>query len=406
MSTKIRGIVAVALLVVFVAAVGLPTALGASAKFNDHPKDLKTLVGMNFSRNPDCRTCWENNTVRANVGETVSFQLYYHNFSEATAENTRARIMPEISSDGRTITVNGRIWADNAPAVSDTVKVNITGGRKATRLTHIATFWYPNRSQTSRSLAFGQDGSEIARTDGAKLGDIGPDGAFVGFVVARFKIEGVEEKVVEKPIEKKIVVKKIIKKEVVKKKVVKKKKKVCPPAEADPSFTLEADKRELDKGRIDYTLSYHNDSEVALENASIEVRLADELEFVDASRLADEEGRAVVFNLGRLEAGEQGSITVEAKAEDLEEGDSLRTAATLTYTDENGEVARLTVNDVTQVEEEDLAGGVLTASIGDAFSDLFGNVIFWLVVGLVVLYLLYRFFVGRRETAALYPPRM
>ena len=173
--------IGLALLALFLVLSQAPIALGATAFFNDNPNDLPTIQGSNYTRNPSCSSCWSS-SVSADVGETVSFRVYYHNTSDTTAQNTRVRITPSLSSNGRTATVTGQVSADNAASVSGSASVNVSN--TATGLTLLSTFWYPNRTTSPQSVPNGNN----VTGSGATLGDLPLDS--VGFVVARFKVEG------------------------------------------------------------------------------------------------------------------------------------------------------------------------------------------------------------------------
>lgn len=181
--------IGLAVLVLAVVLTQAPIASGASASFNNDPQDLKTLKGFNYSLNPGCSECWAN-SVTAEIGDVVSFRIYYHNTSGNTAANTKVRIIPGVSADGQTVTVTGRLWADDTASVVDTVPVTLSGDGSISFLDHLSTFWYPNRSQTAQPLPGGQDGSEVATSDGLNIGNITPGWGTTGFVVARFWVVG------------------------------------------------------------------------------------------------------------------------------------------------------------------------------------------------------------------------
>lgn len=173
--------IGLALLTLVVSVMQAPLAFGA-ATFNNDPKDLKTLVVSNYTRNPDSNLHWQNNSVDAAKGEIFSVQIYYHNTSNKTANNTRIKITPVVTSSNL-ITVTGQISADNAGTVSDTVQVNVPSGG-VTGVTHLATFWYPNQSIISSALSGSKD-----VISGVNIGNIAGGWSTQGYLVARFRIE-------------------------------------------------------------------------------------------------------------------------------------------------------------------------------------------------------------------------
>ena len=176
------------------------------------------------------------------------------------------------------------------------------------------------------------------------------------------------------------------------------------PAEQVIKLKLEADKTELSKNRITYIVTWENLTTRTLRDASVEVRLPEELEFDDASRSVDEiRDNTLVFRLGTIRGGERGEIEIETSVEELEAGDVITTTATLSYIDTNNVRYIVAVEDKSEITAEDLTGGGLTATILDALRDFFTNPIFWILIALLLLYLIYRFLTARREPP-MYPP--
>ena len=176
------------------------------------------------------------------------------------------------------------------------------------------------------------------------------------------------------------------------------------PIEEVVKLTLEADKGEVRDGRIVYTVTYENLTSRTLRDASIEVNLPAELEFDDASRSVSEiRGNTLVFELGTIRGGERGQIEIETTADNLQAGDVITVTATLSYIDTNNVRYIVAVEDISEITQEDLAGGGLTATILDALRDFFTNPIFWILLLLALLYLIYKFLTARREPP-MYPP--
>ncbi len=161
-----------------------------AASLNNDPQDFTTLRATNYSSNPDCNACWST-TANVNVGEIVSFAIYYHNTGPDTANNVKARISTSISGDGRTITASGNVSADNAGLVSGSSQVTLPSGSKATSLTHLATIWRPNQTVSgSAGFLFGQNGTEVFGGSGVNLGNIASGWQTQGSVLVRYRIEG------------------------------------------------------------------------------------------------------------------------------------------------------------------------------------------------------------------------
>ena len=180
--------ISLALFALVVVLMQAPSALAAS--LNNDPQDLATLTVTNYTSNPDCNQCWSS-TANVNVGEIVSFAIYYHNTGPDTATNVKTRINTSISSDGRTISASGNVSADNAGLSSGNVQVFIPSGNKATSLTYLATIWRPNQTIAgSAGLPFGQNGTEVYSGSGLNIGSVASGWPSQGSVIVRYRIEG------------------------------------------------------------------------------------------------------------------------------------------------------------------------------------------------------------------------
>jgi uncharacterized repeat protein (TIGR01451 family) len=155
----------------------IPSVYSGGPQFNYMPDDLEILVARNYSEDGE----WMD-PAEAQIGDTVSFQFYYHNGVEnTTAFNTRVRAdLPKTASDK--LVVDGYLWANNADIVADTATVNI--GEVAT-LEYLpgTTKWFPNRSQEGQPLPDG-----IVSDDGVSIGDIEGCWPYAGFVTFRARL--------------------------------------------------------------------------------------------------------------------------------------------------------------------------------------------------------------------------
>ena len=176
------------------------------------------------------------------------------------------------------------------------------------------------------------------------------------------------------------------------------------PAGEAIKLTLEADKSEIRDNKIIYLVTYENLTSRTLRDGLIEVELPDELKFVDASRSVNEaSGNTLVFSLGAIRGGDKGDVEVETEAEDkFSKGDKITVNASLSYLNGNNTRYVVSASDITRIAEDDLKGGS-TATVLDALRDFLTNPIFWFLIGLLVLYFIYRFLMARRGPP-MYPP--
>ena len=164
----------------------VPTASAAS--FNQGSQPYKMIRGYNYSEKGSC-ACWQDGDIEAEVGDIVTFRVFYNDTSSETARETRVQVVP-TSLSGQTATMTGRVWADNASTVTDTIRVRVPSGQEITDLDPIAVFWYDG-FQNQMSLG-GQSPSQVTSSSGLDVNDTLPGLENARFVVARFEIEGEE----------------------------------------------------------------------------------------------------------------------------------------------------------------------------------------------------------------------
>lgn len=157
--------------------------------FNDHSKDRETLKLANETTS----TTWSTSPISAKSGDTVAFNVYYHNkVEETTAKNTKISI-DYPSTEKTQINVEAEISADNASSVFDTGRININGSPQRLEFEELA-YWYPNKWETGddyKKIEVKQIGSSKVEVD---IGDIKGCWEYQGHVVFYAKLVEEEEK--------------------------------------------------------------------------------------------------------------------------------------------------------------------------------------------------------------------
>lgn len=178
-----QGVLTALMAVTIVSGIPMVQAQG-SAYFNTNAQDRPTLRVSNYTQNPGCSSCWTS-SVSASAGEVVSFNVYYHNDSNITAQNTRIRLnLPGGVSGSHTITAD--IWADNAPVKTGQVTVSLNSAQSLTLIPD-SVKWYPNRGTAIQSFPNGQSGQEIT-SGGVVIGNLAPGWSMQGEIVARVQV--------------------------------------------------------------------------------------------------------------------------------------------------------------------------------------------------------------------------
>jgi len=135
------------LLVAVLALVSVSNAFAAEPCFNCMPNDLETLRLKNRTQGS---ATWQD-PISANPGDTIGFDIYYHNSSiGTTAKNTRVKI--EFPTDLRTqIVTTGHIGCDNCSTKSDTGTINLSSLQCLNFSTKV--LWYPNQSTQGQEVS-------------------------------------------------------------------------------------------------------------------------------------------------------------------------------------------------------------------------------------------------------------
>ncbi|TSD03731.1 MAG: Uncharacterized protein Athens071426_64 [Parcubacteria group bacterium Athens0714_26] len=169
--------------VILLTAVFIPSA-NAMSFFNSDPGDFPTLQASNYTKNPNCNTCWIT-SVSADKGEVVSFLVYYHNTSNETARQTKIKVdLPSASFT--TQNISAELWAQNANIVYGSAPVTLTSSQTLTFIPG-SVRWY-DHFNNQQTLLYGQQGNEIVSSDGLNVGDITPGWQTQGYVVFRAQI--------------------------------------------------------------------------------------------------------------------------------------------------------------------------------------------------------------------------
>lgn len=156
-----------------------------AATFNTDSQDYATIQVANYTKNPACSTCWSS-SVTADPGDIITFKIFYHNTGSDNAAQTRLRVdLPSGTFNSQSI--NGQVWATNAPAAMGTVQVNLTSSQSLSVISN-NVYWY--KYTTLTNLPLSQTGDEAITSGGLNLGDIAPGTANSGYVLVRARVSG------------------------------------------------------------------------------------------------------------------------------------------------------------------------------------------------------------------------
>jgi len=115
-------------------------------QFNNCSGDLELLTFKNRTQNT---ADWQS-SISANPGDTIAFNVYYHNcITESTANNTRIRI-DFTNVETSPIVTTAYLWAENASYVTDSGNISLTTPQK---LNFASTAkWYPNQTNSNPTM--------------------------------------------------------------------------------------------------------------------------------------------------------------------------------------------------------------------------------------------------------------
>lgn len=158
----------------------------AAASFNNNSQDKPTLRISNYTKNSGCSSCWST-YASADAGDIVSFDVYYHNTSNETANQTRASVILPIGNFSSR-TIYGSVWGNNSSLIAQSgVSLNLTSSQTLTFIPGSAR-WYPNQSLSEQTLPSGQNGSEIISSSGLNIGDIASGWETQGHIIFRAQV--------------------------------------------------------------------------------------------------------------------------------------------------------------------------------------------------------------------------
>ncbi|GEM_PF-6200654 len=117
-------------------------------QFNFMTNDKETLRLKNKTKGT---ADWQD-PISADAGDTISFDVYYHNGIEcSTAKNVKISIEFPTEPGNKIVTV-GIIEADNATAVYDQGTINLTNNANEKLIFKTTALWYPNQSSEGKSV--------------------------------------------------------------------------------------------------------------------------------------------------------------------------------------------------------------------------------------------------------------
>ncbi len=151
---------------------GVTHSAQAFVSFNNDPGDYATFRGMNVSDYPN-GTNWISTTVPADQGETISFDIFYHNTGSETATNVRLKASPQSMADATSHTITGTITADNYSGLSDSVTVSISSPQAIAYVPGTATwFTSPTTSQVIGDSTLFSTGINIGSIPAGTMGHL------------------------------------------------------------------------------------------------------------------------------------------------------------------------------------------------------------------------------------------
>ncbi len=148
---------------------------------------------------------------------------------------------------------------------------------------------------------------------------------------------------------------------------------------------------------INYVLTYRNASNQNITNSSLNVSLPFGVEFVDSTvRPASQIGNNLVFTIGNIGRGAEGTVTIQAKvAEDVAHESKLMFNAFLEYVDAEKEPQ--TVHSSISITVQGAQNIAFLASLNAVAQSIFGSWFFLLLFIIMLIAIIYLIATRRRE---------
>lgn len=146
---------------------------------------------------------------------------------------------------------------------------------------------------------------------------------------------------------------------------------------------------------IEYSIQYRNEAGTPITNVSLKVELPSEVRYDSATlQPSTSAGNVLTFDLGTINANTQGVITIKATVDrDVEADDTLIFGATINYINSKKQFQSATAY-LTVMVGSGVAG---LASLLSVLSGLFTNWFVDLILGLLIGFGIYHFFVRQKE---------
>ncbi|KKU73738.1 MAG: Peptidase M23 [Candidatus Wolfebacteria bacterium GW2011_GWB1_47_243] len=150
---------------------------------------------------------------------------------------------------------------------------------------------------------------------------------------------------------------------------------------------------------VKYSIQYRNEGASAITGATVKILLPSEVEYDSATmKPSFVEDNELTFDLGTIKGHSQGVITIKATIDTAVDADSaLMFSATLNYTDAKKQFQSTSAYLTVMVE----VGSAGLASLFGVFGTLLNNWFVDLVLGLLIGFGIYHFFVRQKEEEAL-----
>ncbi len=147
---------------------------------------------------------------------------------------------------------------------------------------------------------------------------------------------------------------------------------------------------------IAYTVVYRNDGKNSVKNAALKIVLPKEVNYENSNlQPTSIDGNNLSFNLGTVDSQSQGIISIKVKINNSTKiGSALIFNATLNYTDQDDNFQAVNAYLTVIIGQ----GASITASLIDVIGSLFNNWFFDLLLGLILGFGIYHFFIRSKET--------